>query len=481
MSFDEELWAGMDKEASWTDPEQPDEPEPTQNLSTAVELPANLPDEFWNARPLFKQIREAARMSIDSPDAVFGTILARLSGMVSHELGFDFLRGKRGSLNMCIALCAESGVGKTSGAEVAQDMIPTPQYLNEENFRDGVGVGSGEGIAELFMGLKEVETGEVYQRTTKDANKGDPKTITVKTQVRHNAFMYVDEGQMLSKMMDRKGATIGETIRSVWMGVNLGQQNANKDTTRNVPRRSYALGLAIGFQPDTVQELLADGGPGTPQRFLWLSAYDNPYEFSEAIDDEPPEPIVVRLPIEDEHGNPVTGIIRCPAWISNELRRERYEVRIGLRRSKPLDNHKSLMKCKLAALLAILDGRMRANDEDWELAGMIWKTSCQVRDFMIKHGQIKATEEREQRIADKVEVAERTQLAQLGVEGNVVRLAKKLADKVHAEGPMTIGAFRKVQQSTDRPACELAAEYAAQQEWIVRDGEKVILAGPNRP
>lgn len=474
--FDEETWAGFD------DTQPPDDmPEPTPNPARVVELPANLPEEFWDARPIHKRIRQAAWATADSADAVFLAILCRMSGMVHHDLKLQ-LAPKVGSLNLFGGLVSGSGVGKSSAMSCAQSLVIPPTYLTDD-FKDGVGLGTGEGMAEIFMGMIEVETGETHKRATKYANAGDPIMKPGRAQVRHNAFFYLDEGQTLTKMMkERSGTTIGATIRTAWIGGALGQSNAREETTRFVKGGTYSMGLLVGFQPDTVQELLADGGPGTPQRFLWLSAYDPLLpDFVYGDDEEIIEPEPFRLPLCDGHGVPVTGTVRGPVWLRNQLHRELAARKRGEVVVDELDAHVSLMRCKLAALLAILDGRTRVNDEDWDLGGMVWNTSCMVRDFMIKHGRVKAAEERERYVAGVVEVAERTHLAAVGASGLVMRLARKIAEKTCADGAYTRGNAKRDQASKYRHAVPLAIDHAIEQGWILAEDDKILTPGRIRP
>ena len=66
------------------------------------------------------------------------------------------------------------------------------------------------------------------------------------------------------------------------------------------------------------------------------------------------------------------------------------------------------MRCKMAALLALLDRRGEVNVEDWQLAGVMWETSCGVRDAVLAIGQATANAEAEQKADLKVQIAERT-------------------------------------------------------------------------
>lgn len=421
--------------------------EPLRPAAVPPPTLANLPEEFWTARPAFEHIRAAAHSRGRSADLVFAATLARLSGMVSPELQFDTGLGP-GSLNLFAAAVGPSGVGKSAGAKVSRELVPAPSYCDGTAFRDGIPVGSGEGLAEAYMGTVIRETGEFTA-------KGTPKTEKVRAQVRANAFIYVDEGEALTKMGERSGATIGPTIRSAWVGAVLGQSNAREETTRILPDGSYSMGLLIGFQRGTALPLLAEAGPGTPQRFLWCSAIDP------SVPTDPvahPGPLTVSLC--DVLGEPFTGVMDAAAEIKAELW-ERNLVRVhGDVEDIDLDSHVPLMRSKIAALLAVLDGRTDISVDDWALSGTVWDTSSAVRDALVVHGQMEAAAAAEARTAASVDRAVRTAAAVGSVDQKLDRIGRLLAQKVQRDGSMTNGAARKSLPGRDRPFYDDAVERA---------------------
>lgn len=479
--WDPELWApGWDGDAA-APSEAGSEPKPSGGSGAAF-VPVNLPPDFWLARPILAKIRAAAYATGYSADAVLGAVLARTGAMASPKLRFDFGRG-RGSLNMFCNLVSESGVGKTGAWEAAQDLILPPSYLAHLNgdvdldkFKDGVGIGTGEGLAEIYMGTVERETGEIHKSGPK---KGDPKTEKVRAQVRTNAFFFVDEGETLTKMMtERSGATIGPSLRSAWNAGVLGQSNAREETTRSIPKGAYSMGIVIGYQPDVAQALLADGGPGTPQRFLWMSALD-PNIPRERPSESPPEPF--RLELCDGRGNPVTGTITCYPELRQELWDGHIDKVHGLVVVDQLNSHVPLMRSKLAALVAVLDGRMHVTEEDWRLGGDIWATSCGVRDQLVEIGRQVAQQEHEQRTVAYVEREERAQIARDGVPAKVDRIARLIGRYVHEDGAATRGATRKRLAGRDKQFFDAAVAYAAERGWIKALDDKVLTPGDASP
>lgn len=489
--FDGIFWGDELEDPDFEPPEDPWRP-PEDVAAKALEagrvtVPlANLPEEFWGARQLFKDIRQAAHATINSADAVLGAVLARASAMVSHELKFDSGRGPSGSLNLFVALVAPSGIGKTTAVECADELVRCPRYLSQGDgradmnlFRDGVGLGTGEGIAEVYMGMVEQPTGALHAKTTAKANAGDPVMKEVRGQVRYNAFLYLDEGQTLSKMMkERQGTTIGATIRTAWTGQALGQTNAQESTTRFIGRKMYSLGMVIGYQPAVAQDLLSDGSPGTPQRFLWLSALD-----PNIPEEEVAAPSRFGLSLENPDGSPVTGVIRFPPdYVAEIRRRHRAKVASQLIVDE-LDSHEPLMLCKLSALLCVLDGRMDVSYEDIELANLIWRVSCATRDRLIEFGRQAAQRRQEERIAGKIAEVEAASLASREVDHNIDRVARLAFRRVKAsEGPAARYLLRKNIGSANKRYFDAALAHARGLQWLaVDEEERFVFLGSAEP
>ena len=75
------------------------------------------------------------------------------------------------------------------------------------------------------------------------------------------------------------------------MSERLGFTNAQKTTRTMVQAHTYRACLVVGVQELRRGSLLADAGGGTPQRFLWLPAFD-----PNAPDTPPPCPELLTVP-----------------------------------------------------------------------------------------------------------------------------------------------------------------------------------------
>jgi hypothetical protein len=451
--------------------------EPSTAARSMLQLPI-LPADFWAARPRLANIRQAAHSRLVAADLVLHVVFARLAAMRSHELWFDTGRG-RSSLNYFAAPVGPTGVGKTTGVAAADgELLPVPLYLKmpkegclADAYYDGMPSGSGEGIAEAYIG-------EISAQVDEDAD-GSAKTKKVRGQVRHNVFIYADEGEQLLRIGERAGATALTTIRSAWVGETIGQHNGRAETTRVVKRGMYSLGMIVGFQPAKALPLLGETAGGTAQRFAWLSAVDS------TIPDEPvehPGPLSDVLTDAPFANSARTGRMSFPADVVAQLRRDHIAKVRGELLVDEADSHEPLMRAKMAALLALLDDRTDVDTEDWQLAQVLWRTSRAVRDAVAEYGREQAQREQAERDSARVTLAERTAAVVDVAPVRVQRIAHRLAVKVHEAKGMTRGAARRdVLAKSERHLYEAAVTVAETRGWLTADGSGALLPGPENP
>ncbi|MFF3346103.1 hypothetical protein [Streptomyces sp. NPDC002779] len=477
-------WTDLEGEFSEPDEEPVDDPdaeEPT--AESAGGLAGLIPEEVYAARPELRHIRQAGHSRSRSGDVALLASLVRLSALVSHRIRADTGIAGYASLNLFGGVVGPSGIGKSTGVEVADRLLPAPPELD---FRDGLPVGSGEGLAEVFMGVVEEETGE-----TRKGRGGTetPVTVTVRKQVRHNAFFYVDEGKTITRLMqERSGSTLGETLRSAAVGQTLGQTNASKDTSRYIPSGSYSMGLLVGFQPETAVPLFEEVAEGTPQRFVWVQVID-----PSIPDHQPPWPgelhawrDAATVPPGDEARRFV--LVSFDESIKAELRAAdlaKVRGQVDVSEQNPFDSQAPVMRVKLASLLAILAGRRHVNPEDWRLALLLWEASCATRDSVLEYSAARRRLEQEKRTTARIEEEVRVDHAkQLAEERRTDRATEKLALRisafVHAKGPQSRSALRGRAAGKEKRLLPDAYSYALLREWLVEvDGR--FAPGPVPP
>lgn len=463
----------------WDGPQE----EPPEEIDGARPIPGLIPETFWAARPELRHIRQAGHSRSRSGDVALLAVLTRLSALVSHRIRADTGIADLASLNLFGGIIGPSGIGKSSGVAVAGRLMPAPPGLD---IRDGLPIGSGEGLAEVFMGVVEEETGEIRKGR---GGTETPVTVQVRKQVRHHAFFYIDEGASLTRLMkERSGSTLGETLRSAAVGQTLGQTNASKDTSRYIPSGSYSMGMLVGFQPETVAPLFEEVAEGTPQRYVWVQVIDP------AIPDEQPawpgelslwRDVAIVAP-GDEASGPV--LVTFAESIKAELRAADLAKARGHANpvaQSPFDSQAPVMKVKLASLLAILAGRRHVNAEDWRLAQELWAASCATRDAVIGYTEAQRRLEQEKRTTARIEEEVRVDHAKRLAEDAradraVERLATRLALMTRERGPQARKEVRGRTAGRDKRHLPDAFAYAVLREWVVeRDGK--FVPGPVPP
>jgi hypothetical protein len=396
---------------------------------------AQLDDDFWAARTYLKHIRDAAHARQRSAPAVLGVVLARVAAMVSHRLRIPAIVGSAAGLSLISVVVAPPGVGKSTANEIGALLLPAPHGLN---VADQLPIGSGEGLAENYMG-------EVDEQDEKG------KLRKVRKQVRNNAFVFVDEGQVLAELSARRGATLLPTLRSAFSGATLGAANANQATRRIIPAGSYTLGVAVAMQTEMAGGLLDDAGGGTPQRVLWWSATDptipdQPLPWPGPLSWSPPHSVdLARLESDGLYAATRSVYLPVAEPVKTEIRAADLARARGQVAVNALDAHEGLVRLKLAALLAILDGRLDISEEDWALAAVVKELSDATRARV----QEAVRQDAAKREADaSTRLARRAAHADAAVaQRRIVDCSRKVAEKVWAAEEIS---FRQVRQDMRR-------------------------------
>lgn len=438
-----------------------------------------LPEEFWNAHPTLVDIRTAARARFLGPDAVLGALLARMAGYVNPQaVSVDTGVSDASTLNLLTAAVGPPGASKSESCAFSGQLIPAAHfpYVQLGN------VGSGEGIAETYMG--DLETGEVGR---------NGKPVTERRQKFFSAFLEADEGEILSKLGERSGSTLGVTLRTAFTGGALGQKNASRERSRDV--RGYALGVYMAFQPETVRPLLAEKAQGTPQRVLFLSATD-PNAPDVPVQSTLPgtgeDAQGARTPSREELARRLTAnaqtaacgfrVLTFPAAVVQEVRAARLA---GLRGDAQTDGHRTYLRLKVAALLTLLlDGAAdRVPVAYWELAGQMTATSEAVRDHLEREAAAEAraaAEAARQAHADREVYADHERhYARLH---RLAERVRKYAAEAGSEGVSVAGrgGLRTRVAAKERGLLPEALEYAQERGWVTvaASGDHVQIRHP---
>lgn len=293
-----------------------------------------------------EKIYRWARARYAAPWAVFFGVLLRVSASVPPFVQLPPVIGGRASLNLFCAFVGKSGSGKGVSDNVARSAWPGD--ITE------LPIGSGEGIAEQFARCKS----------------GDASVPVVFT---------VSEIDKLAGIAGRAGSILLAELKAAAMGEPIGQANAKEDTSRIVRAHSYRMCLSVGAQPGHAGVIFNDTTGGTPQRFLWAPTTD-PNMPGAATD--APAPLDTVLPRWEAGEDGVVEIGYGPpeitqTVIAGHLARQRGE-------GNALDGHVLLMRCKVAALLAIMHGRVEVSEWDWCQSSVVMAVSDETRRSLIQ-------------------------------------------------------------------------------------------------
>ncbi|WP_100465907.1 hypothetical protein [Mycobacteroides abscessus] len=311
-------------------------------------------DEFFTATTELQTIHQWARARYAAPWAVFGAVLLRVAASTGPHVQLPAIIGGRASLNMMAVFVAPSGGGKGVSDAVAR--LAWPADIHEE------GLGSGQGIAELF-------------KQTKDSQDRIDRAIFSVSEIDH-----------LTSLHEGKANNTRATLKAAVMGERIGGKGASVATSRAVPQHSYRMCLSVGGQPGHCGVILDDSSGGMPQRVLWMPSTD-PTMPSERTAD--PDPLNHRLPglltrVHDD-SSIVTEIIYGTEDIADTMIAARLAHARG--EGDPLDGHKALTRAKVAATLAIMAHRTVVSELDWQLAGHVMDISNMTRDGLIEHAR----------------------------------------------------------------------------------------------
>ena len=423
---------------------------------------------FWDARRELAHIRQAAHARQRALLAVLHVVLARVAASTSHTIELPAIVGAPVGLSYLTALLAPPGTGKGSASQIAAELLPL-----EDDVAD-LPSGSGEGIVEALFGWADDEDG---------------KKQKVHRQVRHNAYVYIDGGQVLTELGRRSGATLLPTLRTIFTSGPLGSANASRDRHRIVPAGQYAYGVVVGFQPSTAGALLEDQDAGTPQRFTWVDATDpnipaDTPAWPGPLDWHPPD--ASTLAEIEERGTYTRHILRVDPTIVHEIQVADLARVRGKAHADTLDAHRDLMRLKLAALLALLEQRIDVNDDDWHLASQLLCISDATRARLVTHVATEAAAREHatsERLARRqVRAVERTH------EWHIGETARTIWRKVPTAGEANVSEVRRKLSRTQRDLFEDALAHATSEDWLTEREEpgqgipkRTLRRGPENP
>lgn len=411
---------------------------PREPAPTLTPFEPGQPDpEWWDTRPELRHIRDFARARQVAPFSLLAAALVRLTGHIPHTVTLPPLIGGRASLNLFAVLAGPSGGGKSAVTAATSELLPSaPKWTH---------VGSGEGLLHTYV-----------RRVQRKDNPDEPARYIVE-QHTHTAIGIIDEVDTLTALGARQGSTLLPTLRSMWTGSEVGFGYADPTKRLHLDAHTYRLGLVIGAQPTRCGALFDEADAGTPQRMIWAALTD-----PNAPDNPPPDPGPLHLQLPDMRR--ASSIINLCDTIRDTVAEHRKQVlRNG--HAPGLDGHAQLNRIKVAAILAILDGRLDVTDDDWDLAGHIQTVSDRTRSLV----QQAIAHDAHDKVQSRAAVAARIAVSvdQEQHNNKVRRAAARIARAVTTAGQLARGKLRAKLSAPERGVFEEAVDVAVSEGWII--------------
>ena len=352
-------------------------------IGQVEEQGTRLQPAFWNERTWLRHIKRAALSAGRSEEALLLTFLARYSCLVDHRFtlpgaSHGVVGKAHASLNLLTLLVGHAGQGKGDITDHARELLP--REVKE------VPLGSGEGLAQAFFRYEKVEKAMVWRREYE------------------SILVVVNEGHLLMKLAQRDGQTTDSTLRSAYSGETLGGTYRSNPCV--VDRGTYRMGLILAVQPEVSSFLLSEEAKalGTTSRLLcaplWTRGHVNPLE--------KPRP---KWPGELKVSTPQVerGVLTTEPWLSDKMRDVEYAPRVTRQvlledferqqrdGSDPMTAHSTLTTLKVAALTSLLEGRVKVEWEDFQLASKVVGSSSRTLKYMERESQKHSRHEVESR------------------------------------------------------------------------------------
>lgn len=448
-----------------------------------------LPETFWGATPVLRQIRQIGHARRVSPDATLHATLARIASLCGPTVRVD------GEIKRPLTLCwycglyGPPGAGKGGAEDAAEELAPFPNdVFNDLALID---ISTGQGVIDAYLGFEDDPTDEDGKRK-------------IKVQKKARGYVLATEGSVLNDMAQMKsGGTLNGVFCKAWFGERQGTTNATVELKRELIKGSYTLSMSLGVQEEPAAKLLEMGNIGLPQRLAWAWATLGP----DTPDVRPsvPDALVVtgpdgkELPLSHWVASLRDVDMKVPARAVREIDDMILSIARGRGEEFPLDTHEPAWRLKCAALMALLHGHTKPLDEHWDMADVMWRVSRRVRDG-VQETTKRRMEERAAAVrAEAVRTAVESQTATFealhGENPLIVTVAKRAARWLaNRPGEHEVKTFRSsVKPSTKEnkryresggtdPLWPAAMKYAADQGWIavLADGS-VVSAGAVSP
>lgn len=294
-----------------------------------------------------------------SPWGFLGAVIAYTVAAVPYWCALPGIADddEPGSLNLFVGLVARSGGSKGRIVKAAR------RYVGRADL--DLPPGSGEGLVKLFVRRDASKPSDDHRPSDVFTVGGDRYAWT-----RRAVLLNVPEIDTLDALMRRSSSTLPSLLRQGFSGETLGFGYADDTKRAFVPGGEYRLTMLVGVQPTRSGALFDDADGGTPQRFLFLPTEDS--QVSRHNRPAKPAPIDPNV-FAGEWPHEFT----IPACATEEI-----EIAAEARargEGDALDGHRLFVRAKVAAALAVLDGRRWMTEDDWRLSAVVMAVGDRTR------------------------------------------------------------------------------------------------------
>lgn len=337
---------------------------------------------FWQSRPYLAQIRYVADCKGQSPWPMLGWALVRTLHTVPYEVRYKSLIGEQ-PLNSLVGISGPTGAGKTISANLVEEHLIFPDNDPKKIFtKTWAGLtppGSGEAMPDFYVQwapLDKDEENEQEEVVSFSYHRDRLSETHVWKHPNHAAVFFFDEGGKLESLNSRQGSTVTEYMKEGWSGSEFGRTLASG---RGVilPKNSYRFACVINTQPKRSgalfnEEAIAGGLQG---RFLWFDVTADINRHLVTYEDVDP----IYIPYIDW-----SGVKHIRALDSMNLAHQQHHWNALDGHVTDTESHLLLTKAKVAIGLAVLDGRVELNDEDWHLAEVVIQHTNGTREKILE-------------------------------------------------------------------------------------------------
>jgi hypothetical protein len=400
--------------------------------------------EFWNSRPLLKNVKWWASRTVKSPYAILAWVMVQMLSRIPYKTQYVTKTGGN-SLNLTVNVSGDTGTGKTAARKIAYSE-KICKFMGTYWFSVPlVQLRSGEAAGDSY-----------FTRVKKTQEDGKEVWEDEWINLNHSLIFFFDEVLFFVGKQRQNSSTLVSVLLSMWSGEMLGGAlTGGKGKT--VEAGTYRAIVVLNSQKENDPfRTEASSYSGETSRVLNVSS-TNPKarkDFNSVKGSLEPTPI--EIPKFGGEGDQMPPQFFALPEMEAAQEEQDFAASEGLHDKSR--SHEVLQRAKLSCIFAALDGRTYLNHEDWHLALHLIEHSREV-DRQTRKAQQKAIRSEAGKtgavLGIRMDAAEdsRQQAQQERVAANIRRWAPEVGyelDKLPTEGTNRTTKSKLVGQITGR-------------------------------